>query len=256
MTKVSILIPFGVVPGDPAGPHRRRVWDFLRPLWEKVCERRGWQLVECTDPLAGQVLPWTYKSTPEPRWGGHLGKPQPWSTARALHDGMACAAGDVIFHYGADHLPDEPAILAAIARLDRCDWTMMYQRVKYASEHSTLRLLDAAGFGGPALHWTHTVERCIGMWGFRRTAWDLVGGVDPRFVGWGYGDDAFTMMLTEVFGPCPAGTPGDTLYELWHPGTDRVVGPENPNQRLFQREYVAHAGDRAYFLGLKNRWGR
>jgi hypothetical protein len=65
-----------------------------------------------------------------------------------------------------------------------------------------------------------------------RSTWENVGGVDPRFVGWGGEDIAFGWALDTLAGPHT--NLGAPLYHLWHPlavdrrkaspETDRLAG--------------------------------
>lgn len=225
MTSLSVIVPWGRPPGV-VGEQRQRVWDYLRPRWEAL----GHELVVADDPEVGRG----------------------WSTARALHAGMAQATGDVIVSYGADHLPDPDVVNAAVALLGEHPWCFLYRDVAYATEASTAALIDGA-ITEAQLQWSHYSGRCVGMWGWRRSTWDTVGGVDPRFVGWGYGDDAFNDVLETVFGPSPA-PPGDVLRELWHTGTDRDASAANPNHGLYFTEYAPHRGNRQHMLAMQQKW--
>jgi hypothetical protein len=69
--------------------------------------------------------------------------------------------------------------------------------------------------------------------------WDHVGGLDPRFVGWGGEDNALIASVAVFYGP-PVRIPGP-MFHLWHPvSPDRwsPVDParlEQPNWKLWAR---------------------
>jgi len=221
---LSVIIPF-TASGTPDGEHRQRVWDYLRPQWEAL----GHELITPADPGPGD-----------------------WSYARAFRVGVEQSSGDVIACYGADHLPDPAVLDATVSLCESHEWVATYSDVRYADKSSTLALLDGE-IDEDGLAWSHTSGRCIGMWGFTRAAWNETGGVDPRFVGWGYGDDAFTDVLTAAYGPSPK-PPGAMLCELWHPGTERDPSAANPNHGLYHREYAPYRRDRDYMLAMHERW--
>jgi hypothetical protein len=221
---LSVIIPFTALPGAD-GEHRQRVWDYLRPRWEAL----GHELITPADPGPGD-----------------------WSYARAFRVGVEQSTGDVIMCYGADHLPDPDVLDATVSLLETHQWVATYADVAYATEAATAALL-AGQITEDQLTWSHYSGRCIGMWGFTRAAWEETGGADPRFVGWGYGDDAFTDVLTAAYGPSPE-PPGPVLRELWHPDTERDPSAANPNHVLYFTEYAPYRGDRDAMLAMKEKW--
>lgn len=254
--KLSVIIPFSEPRND--GGHRRRLLDYLLPRWKHLKDGGlVHEVIVAEDPLAGTIdfdrlteANLLDKGAQEPR--------MPWSTARAIRAGMREVTGDVVTCFGADHFPDGHVLADATALLKHTEheWLFLYERVSYASEASTLALLaNPHQFGIKTLEWAHTVHRCCGMWMWTRRAWDETGGVDPRFVGWGYGDDAWNVALESCFGPSPA-PPGGTLHELWHPAGYRDASAANPNYDLFMTEYRPFAGDADYFRTLAaQKWG-
>jgi hypothetical protein len=239
--KVSVVIPFGADLSTKEGQHRAQVWHYCRTMWQQLM-------------LQGVIHELIVE--PDPLMDANVnGAPVLWSTARALRVAVPKCTGDVVFQYGADHLPDEGVIVQArdiMSKPGGHPWVSLYRDVKYATEESTKALLRGEIWRSD-LEWGATSGRCIGMWAWRREVWEETGGVDPRFVGWGYGDDAFTDVLTAAYGPSPA-EPGHFLRELWHPAGYRDASARNPNQQLYMTEYVPIKGNAAALLAMKERW--
>lgn len=258
---VSVVIPFGADLTTGEGQHRARVWAFILPMWLDLMQAGVVDdLVVADDPLRGRCVDHPHRIL------GCTNRAE-WSTARALRAGVPRTIGDIIVQYGADHIPDAEVITRAVTIMTTnaglpnrtYEWTHLYRDVAYATEESTLALLDGApvasgqpdGLGD--LEWGARAGCCVGMWAFTRRAWEETGGVDPRFVGWGYGDDAWNRVLEATYGPSPA-PPGNVLRELWHPAAYRDASAENPNQRLYGAEYAPIVGDKAALLAMQERW--
>ena len=248
--KVSVVIPFGADLSTKEGQHRAQVWHYCRTMWQQLMLQGViHELIVETDPLVGRCVEHPEVANPP------CGHSASWSTARALRVAVPKCTGDVVFQYGADHLPDAEVVRQACALMGSqraYPWVSLYRDVKYATEESTKALLRGEIWRSD-LEWGATSGRCIGMWAWRREVWEETGGVDPRFVGWGYGDDAFTDVLTAAYGPSPA-EPGHFLRELWHPAAYRDASARNPNQRLYMAEYAPIKGNAAALLAMKERW--
>lgn len=83
-----------------------------------------------------------------------------------------------------------------------------------------------------------------------RQLWDLVGGFDERFAGWGWDDVAFHRSSVTLAGGQQA-VPGDLLH-LWHPRAPERNHPDDrfwANKALGQRYKDAH-GDAAQIRAL------
>jgi len=62
---------------------------------------------------------------------------------------------------------------------------------------------------------------------FSRKQFEYVGGMDPRFRGWGWEDTAWNLLLDKIFGE--ASIWDNIVYHLWHPrikdDSDRAIWP-------------------------------
>ena len=208
--RLAALVPT-YFPDTEDGRHRRRVWRYLeREHWGRL----GDVPVYCgRDRLAVREL-------------------CPFSVSRAINDAARHARlapgvqGFVIM--GADQIPDPVALEYAARMLEHWPWVRLYSRIAYLDEGGTRKLLD----GGTAAWPVHIEAPCPGVVAVRRDVWDQVGGMDERYEGWGYEDDAFCEQLRKVAGS-PAPTSPYTLRELWHDPARRIAGPDNPNHQLF-----------------------
>jgi hypothetical protein len=222
----TILIPFYQKPG-PEGEHRRSLWDRLRPLWENT----GFRIVECRDPLASDG---------------------PFCVARALNQGIVeTPDAEAYVFYGADHLPDVGMLEAIDEVLETQPWARCYSAVRYASEISSKRFIR----GGSSLAFVDVYDDCYGILAARADVLKDIGGVDPRFVGWGPGDAAWLCALETLHPVDPdlIRIPG-VLSELWHPSSARCASPELI--RLYEDEYEAHRGDPVRMRETVSRWAR
>jgi hypothetical protein len=218
--KISVLVPFGA-DDSPAGKQRAKVWRYNLRRWDKL-RTAGLvhEVIMGIDPLFGQ---------PDP--GEQYGAPlRTFSVSRALNDAAKHAHGDAFLMFGADHLPDPAAVSWATGQLRSHPWARIYDRVLYANEGATHLIVDGP-FGENLFpdqaNWTRHSAPCPGVLALTRTAWDLAGGMDERFSGWGYEDTEFLSRLSHnvpggTMGPC-----GLPLRELYVPNTARNLRGEN-----------------------------
>lgn len=195
---VSILVPWRTDHGQ-----RQRVWDRIRPLWQAS----GFEL--CT-------------GTPD-----HIG---PFNAAQAFNRAADMATGDVLVTMGADHWPNIPAVQLAADLTSYAGWMPVYGTVGYLSQADT----DAVIAGADPASYTAatTAPNCTGILAIRRECWDLLGGMDERYTGWGYEDTALRRELVRTQGDVPG--PATRVIELWHDGAHRDPVASNANRILFE----------------------
>jgi hypothetical protein len=201
---LAVIVPWGTDHGP-----RERVWDFLRPRWE----RTGADLIVGADPLFAE------RGT--------------FSVSRAINNAVRLAPPeyDAFALFGADHVPDAAVLDHAARQLAQREWTPLYRRIAYADEVSSRLWLDAAGPDDDLTGtWHEEPQLCPGVLAVRRDLFGRVGGMDERFEGWGYEDTALVDKLTAAAAP---GQPSDaTLRELWHPTGHRDLN--GPNKALYE----------------------
>jgi hypothetical protein len=212
-----------VIPWRTDGGHRERVWRILEPLWADV----DVELVLCDDDV------------------------QPFSVPRLVNAAIERIGHDVVMLYGADQFPHPQAITEALERIEAgWAWTHVFGSVAYLTEACTDRILAGEA---PVFEVGETLPLAPGLLMYRRDVWLDVGGYDPRFVGWGYGDTAQIDALNTLY-PIPAEVPTHQLVELWHPPAKRVRSGQNPNYHLYRQRYAPAAGNPGLMRQVVNEW--
>lgn len=205
---LAVIVPWGTDHGP-----RERVWDFLRPRWE----RTGVDLIIGADPLFAER--------------------GVFSVARAINNAVRLAPPeyDAFALFGADHLSDDAVLMHARAMLALFEWTPLYRRIAYATEESTRLWLDTAGPDDDLTGtWHEEPQLCPGVLAVRRSLLERVGGMDERYQGWGFEDTALMDKLTAAAAP---GQPTrSVLRELWHPTGHRDLN--GPNRALYEGRWA------------------
>lgn len=171
----------------PSDPSREAAWERTKAQIDKACDRYGYKHYVADS--------------------GH----QPFSLA-ATNNLLARMAGDweVAISWNADLLLD------SIVQVDRavtlCKYFVFaHSAMTYQMEHDT-RLIKRRRHNTT---WGVTV--------FTRECWDVVGGFDEGFQGWGGEDNAFVKGVEINFGKllCVRGH----CYALWHDRPEKVENP-------------------------------
>jgi hypothetical protein len=105
--------------------------------------------------------------------------------------------------------------------------------------HSDI-FLEAVGDPAHIAESRQRIKKPSGVIVFPKPAWDLIGGYDPRFQGWGFEDNAILWAAEDLAWGWDriAGR----LWHLWHlPATDIVA----EDKALFERYKQAHGNPRA-----------
>lgn len=224
MTMISVLVPFGATP-DAAGAHRASVWGYCRRKWEGLRDAGVVdEIVVGHDPLFGRCHDHPQFETPLCHHRA------PFSVARALNNAAAAAHGDHFLLFGADHVPDVKAVQWAAHALRGYAFARIHDRVAYATEAATRIVLSNLHYPLDAADWNEVNAPCPGVLAVRRSAWDLAGGLDERYEGWGYEDTAFLETLERTHRNGLRGTFGPSglvLRELWHDGHARDLAGRN-----------------------------
>lgn len=186
---VSVLVPYGGLTDPWRDQARRYTIDRLRRL------HAGWEIVEGRSAM-------------------------PWSKGAAVHDAYLQASGDVLVIADADSFVSAEALERCVDQVaDTHRWAMPHDLVFRLNEQSTVRV-----YGGWEPHrpkWPDLARPAYsgviggGIVVLHRDAYQQVGGIDPRYLGWGGEDLSFGWALLAVVG-LPF-RPRADLYHLWHP---------------------------------------
>jgi len=146
--------------------------------------------------------------------------PGDWSKGRALADGVTRAAHDILILGDADSVaPAE--VLEDAARLvaGGAAWVMPHKLVYRYDQAPTEAVYSGAHpEANPA--WCRGRRPYVGVAGggivvLTRQAWNITGGIDSRFTGWGGEDISFARALETLCGP--AVRLAGPLFHLFHP---------------------------------------
>lgn len=189
MTTVSVLIPFG----GQACDHRRLAFEWVTDRYRRA--HPDWELVvgECAEP---------------------------WSKGAAVADAHSRSTGEILVIADADSFVDAVALADLVAEVGSGVWGMPHGRVCRLSEDTT-----TAVYAGKALprklRWTDLARPAYpgviggGIVVLTRAAYLDVGGIDPRYLGWGGEDLSFGWALHALVSP-PLRKQADLIH-LWHP---------------------------------------
>lgn len=235
--KISLLVPF-----KPSDPQRVRVWEWLEDYWLTHL------------PEAEIVI------------GIDLGLP--FSKTCAVNDAASRASGDVFVILDADAFLDAEVIrhcareIRKGLRQNRHVWYVPYRRLFRLTPEATDILLESSPenpvlISDPPPPWAveSTLGSGHGHWFgamcqiMPRDAFEDVGGMDPRFRGWGGEDISFMHAVDTLWGKHR--TVDNQLLHLWHyriqVGDDWLIRQwrgqdrNNPNGNLAQRYHMAMA---------------
>lgn len=187
-----------LVPRRADGGHRDMLWEFCRRRWDQHFP--DWPIFE-----------------------GHHDD-GPFNRSAALnHAARDAGEWDVAVVIDADVLAHPPAVRDAVdvaAATGRM--VVSHDERVMLNRQGTTKVLD--GFSGSWRHrtmvetvFTDSVSCCVAV---PRALWDLVGGFDERFSGWGYEDSAFELAAVTLTGK-PYVRLSSELFHLHHP-----VSPE------------------------------
>lgn len=210
----SLIVPWKYTYG------RERIWRYLWPAWEA----EGFEVV-----LAS------------------LSDFEPWCKGKAWAQGLQKASCEYVCLMDADCWV--PALSDAVGLLSEGHrWVQGQDVVLRFDAATTLRLLGGEIAIEDAARLDHVWEEVArkssaGVGTILRRADAEEIPLDPRFIGWGYEDNAWWEALTTMWGQ-PGRLPSSICYHLHHepqPDKDRVPSSKQPNWLLW-REYVRANG--------------
>lgn len=213
-----------IVPRRADGGHRDRLWAWARNWWTECV---GWPIVE-----------------------GHHDDPGRFNRSTAVLRGVAELPAD----WTEFVILDSDSILARPAQIHRA------LEVARATERMTFCHDQWCGLSregtrtitglplGPSHSWARYVQKrnwfpfsqCVVV---PRRVWELCGGMDERFKGWGWEDIAFERTARTLGGGTER-VHGE-LFHLWHPRSEEKEHghPDYEANHQLGSRYKRHAGD-------------
>lgn len=251
---ISLLVPF--TPGDP---DRDRLWAWLRDYWQTQLPKA--EIVMGFDP--------DY----DPDSGVSFSK------TAAVNAAAKQARGDVLVILDADaYISPELIVYCAeeirrARRFKRRLWFVPYRRFYRVSEGITDEILAS----NPRNPWTlhdplpkteiDPTNRASAHYGHHfaamimvlpREAFEVTGGMDERFAGWGGEDISFMRAVDTIYNNHK--TVDHAVYHLYHPTIGAGIHRQWSGQTekmpftVLGSRYNAAYGDRARMLRLNSEW--
>lgn len=180
------------VPWRQGCPHRERAWSYIEPRLRRTADR----LI--------------------------VANPDPFTRAAARNMAVDSVASGVVILHDADMLLPDEAYGELTARAEATGRLVIgYHQYRPLDHGQTLRVLAGADPFDITPRETTEGWSVGGVIALTAESWREVGGMDPRFRGWGGEDFAFAHACSVVLGPIDRlRTPA---VHLWHPhaaGTD------------------------------------
>jgi hypothetical protein len=154
---------------------------------------------------------------------------EPFNRAASRNLGARHALpGDILVVCDADTLPEAQSLKIAIVRAYDNRLHYPFAVVNYLSEVGTAGML--AGQQPDPEQIEHSIPSAQGgVMVMRASAWLEAGGMDERFTGWGFEDNAWYATVARAVGP-PIHHAG-VAWHLWHP-TERYRGTQNETRNF------------------------
>lgn len=185
------------MPYRPNNAQRQRIWEYNKRLWDDLPV----EMCVAEDTNGDGVF----------------------SFSKLCNQAFRMSTGENVLIYGVDHIPPTEDHLTEIEELlTEHPWIPAFLRTDFLTQRSTAHLLS--GRQNPRLTY-RTDPLCTGVLALTRATYLESGGMDERFIGWGWQDAAFRKRLTLQFGTPPDAT--RHLTSLWHPLESREHSATN-----------------------------
>lgn len=176
-----------------------------------------------------------------PTWTVHIGEVHdPWSKGEALEHAYAATTAEMLVLADADSIVAPEHLCAAVQAATVDGWAMPHAMVYRLSQEAT----EAVYAGAPPrldrlVRGAYRGVKGGGIVAITRTAYRTVGGIDPRFYGWGGEDVSLAYALNALVGG-GARLPGDLIH-LWHPHPAPDLRGSEASEELVARYREARA---------------
>ncbi|WLV25334.1 galactosyltransferase-related protein [Aciduricibacillus chroicocephali] len=163
---------------------------------------------------------------------------KPFSKAKAINEAVRSSKGQYLVLADADIFYNPKLIEKSIEALAEHPWVIPYNEVLNVHRGSTDELIQTEPQWPVSIELdtrprTHGPRLRGGINIVTRENFDLVGGFDERFTGWGGEDDAFASSLNHLCGHYKRLE--GTIYHLWHPANNSSDENYKANIELLKR---------------------
>ncbi len=212
--KVAILVPWRAGNAD-----RQKLWDFTKAWWQR--DHPTWTMYEAAGPLEG-----------------------PFNRSAAINEAARTAGDwDVAVIIDADVIANADAVRNGVElAMATGQMVVTHDERVMLSKVGGRKVLDGyrgswRSAGMVERVWQDSVSCSVVV---SRTLWDLVGGFDELFVGWGREDTAFRIAAETLTGK-PLIRLSSELFHLWHPESPeaRKASPIRKANEARHQRYVA-----------------
>ena len=174
---------------------------------------------------------------PDARHLGLIDVEGEFSRARIRNEAVRRAGDGVIVLCDADTIPEERPLREAIAGAAEDGRLHLPYTIFRALDAAHTMAVYARGADPHQIPAVETSMRSIGgIWVIRADAWWRAGGMDEKFVSWGFEDDAFWTASSVLLGE-PVRHHG-VITHLWHEPGGRIGSPEYRRNQNRYMEYV------------------
>nr|WP_010283356.1 galactosyltransferase-related protein [Bacillus timonensis] len=211
MNNVSILIPY-----NSDGGHRDKVIKWVLEFYKNTMPE--FEVVIGND-TTGQLF----------------------SRSKAINNAARKASGSIYVIADADIVYNPIILYKAIDLLKyNVPWIIPYNRIKYLTEDGTHQLLNSTAiwpFKAEIEFYHDHYSHVGGLNVISKKNFEIVGGFDERFIGWGGEDDAFASSVNSLCGDYHRMK--EDLYHIWHPPAAKFFNnPHYKANKLLSNRYL------------------
>ncbi|WP_236034898.1 glycosyltransferase family 2 protein [Alkalihalobacterium elongatum] len=201
-----------------------------------------------------------YKTTmPEAELCIHITNDKLFNKSKAINSAAKKATRDIFVIADADMIISPSSILESIRLLRFHKWIIPFKNIHYLSMNTSNQLLKTVPNWPPNLE-NENSNYLLFKYGpkaisgginiISRTNFNLVGGFDERFAGWGGEDNAFCYAVNTLCGPLKR--LNHDIYHLWHPRIGWERSPNAKNNRNLLNLYRKANGNKSEMMELIN----
>ena len=170
----------------------------------------------------------------------------PFNKSKAVNNAAKRATRDILVLLDADIFCDPDIIRQSIALLEKSTWVIPYKRILKVSQEDTSLVLQSKAswpihFGLTRSEYIEAPAYVGALNIIPRKCFEMVGGFDERFVGWGREDDVFSFAVDTLCGHYLRLEA--EIYHLWHPFVGTTGNPNIKVNTALWWEYRNVYGD-------------